>query len=60
MHLQDKYGRNLYQVTKVFTSGLLKGITIVETTSVKYAKKAYKSFCGSEFTVTNVSPLERN
>lgn len=38
----------MFKVTKVFLKGILKGLTIVETTSVKFTVgKTYKACIGS-------------
>ena len=38
----------MYEITKTFTSGLLKGLTIAETTKVEFeVGKTYKPCAGS-------------
>lgn len=41
-----------YQVTKLFTSGILKGLTYTEETSVKFeVGKVYRGIGGSDYKI---------
>ncbi len=45
----------MYEVTKRFTSGLMKGVTITEKTDVMLEEgKTYKTYAGSDYEVIEV------
>jgi hypothetical protein len=49
----------MYQITKVFTGGILKGLTIQEKTSVKFAVgfECKKPIGGSSYKITECIPV---
>jgi len=50
----------MYRVTRLFVSGLLKGLTYTETTSVKFVVgKRYKGLLGtSDFKIVSVEEVK--